>query len=390
MTVRSAVTLGAILVLGATLVRGAPVEADPHDLYTAASNDLAGGDLAAADAALTRLRAVIRSSPEWDPEGVFSRELLPPLAARLKRLQSVAGKLDRFSERALQDLKPPNPLKDTSTVRNYTDWATSVVQRLRAERDHIVSDNLPRPEERAVLMRTESYARTQQILETDALRRMGSAAGDDILGLLAGDPNQESILLRFRTLKLDLMQAMADRDRLGGEVTKAGERHAALLRALAAVVTDGSRPDSKPGAEPSACVVEQFDRYLDAEQAALGARRSITSVEQVIVRADIDRYRRYKQGLAPVGIALDPGGRIEELERTADAIPIGDATAASLPARGLRLALFFAALPLSIGLLGWVAIASARRRAKKIRSMDDTLPGPFAGTASSDADRDAA
>jgi hypothetical protein len=390
MPARNAVPLGAILLFGASLLRGAPVVADPHDLYMAASNELTRGDLPAAGAALARLRAVIRSSPQWDPEGVFSRELLPPLEARLKRLQGVAGKLDRFSARALEDLKPPDPLKDTSTVRTYTDWATSVVQRLRTERDRIVSGELARPEERAILMRTESYARTQRILETDALRQMGTAAGDDILGLLAGDPNQESILLRFRTLKLELMQAVADRDRLGGEIAKSDVRQAALLRALGAVVSDGAQTVIKPGAEPSACVVEQFDRFLDAERATLGARRSITSAEQVIVRADLDRYRRYKQALATVGITLDPGGRIDELEQTIESISIGNDAAGSPGSRAMKLAAFAAALALSAGLLMRVARVGARRRAARIRSFDDTRPGLVAGTPPSNADRDVA
>ena len=76
------VVLAASLVLGATFLRGAPVEADPHDLYTRASSDLSKGDLQAADEALAQLHEVIKSSPKWDPEGVFSRELIPPLQAR--------------------------------------------------------------------------------------------------------------------------------------------------------------------------------------------------------------------------------------------------------------------------------------------------------------------
>jgi hypothetical protein len=239
-----------MLVLGATFVRGAPVEADPHDLYTSALNDLTRGDLQAADAALARLRAVIKASPQWDPEGVFSRELLPPLKARLKRLQGVARKLDAFNTRAREQLQPPDPLKDTATVRNYTDWATSVIQRLRAERDAIISADLADPEDRAILMRTESYARTQRFLETDGLRRMADAAGDDILGLLAGDPNQESILLRFRQLKLELMQAVADRDRLSEELQRY-KNEAAAQTGGAVPIGEGVPPGEAAAATPS-------------------------------------------------------------------------------------------------------------------------------------------
>lgn len=250
MPVRRGALIAAVLVLGATFLRAAAVQADPHELYTRASNELSRGDLQSAEAALAQLHAIIRNSPSWDPGGVFSRELMPPLQARLNRLRSVADKLDAFSTMAIRQLRPPDPLKVTSTVRNYTDWATSVVQRLRAERDRIIAADLRNPEERAILARTESYARTQQLLEVGALRQMADSAGDDILGLLAGDPNQESIMLRFRQLKLELMQAVADRDRLSEELNRykneAGAQAAGAQAAGAQAAGPAPAGDSAP------------------------------------------------------------------------------------------------------------------------------------------------
>jgi len=50
----------------------------------------------------------------------------------------------------------------------------------RARRHHRAA--LADPEEAALLTRTESYARTEQLLEIDILKKMAAAAGDDILG----------------------------------------------------------------------------------------------------------------------------------------------------------------------------------------------------------------
>jgi hypothetical protein len=336
MPVRKGALIAVLLLLGATCLRAEPVEADPHELYTRASNDLARGDLQGADAALARLHAVIKSSPSWDPEGVFTRELIPPLEARLKRLQAVSAKLDGFSTMALGQLRPPDPLKVTSTVRNYTDWATSVVQRLRAERDRIIVADLTNPEERAILVRTESYARTQQLLEIDALKHMAVATGDDILGLLAGDPNQESILLRFRQLKLELMQAVADRDRLNGEVGR-------------------------------------YEQALAAAGLTLGARGTVEPLPKAA-------------GAAPSGDAAPAG----DAAAPDDSAAANDAAPASLSGRGWRLAVLADLLLLAVALIIWLANARRLRLEKLRRSFDDTRPGLVAGTQPPDADRDAA
>src|SRR5207245_1439215 len=113
---RTAVLTGALL-LGLTCVRGASqVEVDPHELYEKARQYLADGELREAASVLFRLHTLIDKRPDWDPEGVFTNEIMPPLQARLNRLQSVARKLDDFTVKALQNLQPPDIKKDISTV----------------------------------------------------------------------------------------------------------------------------------------------------------------------------------------------------------------------------------------------------------------------------------
>src|SRR5687767_8265766 len=94
MIVRRPAVLGVALALGITCLDAAPkVEADPHELYERARDFLADGELRAAATSLARLKSLITERPDWDPEGVFARELLPPLSDRLNRLQGVARKL---------------------------------------------------------------------------------------------------------------------------------------------------------------------------------------------------------------------------------------------------------------------------------------------------------
>jgi hypothetical protein len=364
MIVRRTTVLAGALLLGVTWARGASqVEADPHELYERARECLADGELRAAGSSLSRLRTMIEKRPDWDPEGVFGKELLPPLQARLSRLQGVAHKLDDFTVKALQDLQPPDIKKDISTVRDYTEWATSVIQRLRAERDQLIGAELADSEERAFLTHTESYERTERLLEIDVLKRMADTAGDDILGLLAGDPELESVLVRFRQLKRDLMQIVAERDQLDAEVKKSHEHNEAVLGVLAAVVTDDASSKAHAGGKRPVNVSDLFARFLDGEMEALRRRSYATPSEREVLRANLDRYRRYNEGLHAAGFGQDQKVRIEALAKAVDELPAQERVLGAFSAAGPASLVLMGALVVATSVLGWLALERGRRLA---------------------------
>src|SRR5262245_15188609 len=103
MTVRRTALFAAALLAGATVLHGASeVEVDPHELCDRAREYLADGELRGAATSITRLRTLIAKRPDWDPEGLFTNEILPPLQAKLSRLQAVARRLDDFTVESLQ------------------------------------------------------------------------------------------------------------------------------------------------------------------------------------------------------------------------------------------------------------------------------------------------
>jgi len=109
MTARRTGLIVTAFLLAATGLQGASqVEVDPHELYDRSREYLADGELRAAATALARLGTLIAKRPDWDPEGTFAKELLPPLQARLKRLQEIARQLDDFTVTSLQELQPPD------------------------------------------------------------------------------------------------------------------------------------------------------------------------------------------------------------------------------------------------------------------------------------------
>jgi len=240
MTARKLLLLPALLLLAATAAPAA--QEDPHDLLDKARTRLKQGDLAGASAATTSLHQLLAKDPRWDPDGTFARHLLPSLEGRIERATKITRDLDAFNARGLKGLKSPKTAADFPTVQQYTDWATSLIQQLRHERDQIVEAGIKDPEDRACIARTASYAASERLLQTDLLKQASEAAGDEVLGLLSGDPRMEAVLVRFRQLKLDLVQAVRERDALRTQLQDSKEREAALRQSL----DSGTRPTRLP------------------------------------------------------------------------------------------------------------------------------------------------
>lgn len=355
---RAAAAATVLCLLAATLLHGAPqVEADPHDLYDRARAHVSEGELKEAAATITRLRALIESRPGWDPEGVFAKRLLPPLQSRLNRLLNATQRLDEYSERSLRELRPPTLEKDLSTVRDYTGWATSIIQRLREERDAVVAAALRDPEEVAILARTESWRRSERVLQVDVLERLSESAGDDVLGLLGGDADLESVLVRFKQLKRQLMQVASERDQLRQDAAVYRERTEEVLEALLEVVTDGARVGKGSPGRPAAGVADRFRLFLDDERQALALRTSLRWWEREALLANVNRYRRYNAVLRAAGLGQDEGARIDALSRMVADLPVSEGADRTAPGADRALLLIACGLALATLILGGLVLA---------------------------------
>ena len=371
----------AVFTFTATRAAGAASRraADPNELYERSIRSLERGDLQGSAASAAKLRDLVHTRPEWDPEGTFGKVLLPPLQAKIGRLKAAAAALDKFSERALADLKPPELKSEISTVKDYTHWATSVVQRLRSERDELVASSLASPEEAAILRRTPSYARTERLFEVEVLQQMADRTGDDILGLLSGDPRLESVLVRFRQLKRDLMQTISERDDLQARLKDADARRQTLLDALANAAIDEDETQAKgrdlqAGTSPAA----RFIRSLKTERDALRRQGPVNPAERDALEAKIERLRLSNRVLAAAGIVPDQAETIASLGRLVAALPGRDAPARAPSHGGSWLPWLFAAvLGAGAGIFARLAFDRGRRlRALEtsVARFDSTLP----------------
>ncbi len=360
MTARRAICFLVLALVAGSLIHAAEMETDPHQLYAQAKGQMRKGDLTEASATLAKLRSLISRNPKWDPDEAFAKELIPSLATRLERLQKVAANLDGFSDRALQDLELPSPAKDFPTVDQYTQWATSTIQKLRGERDTIVEAGLKDAEDKACITQTANYARTEHLLQTDLLEKASNASGKEVLGVLSGDAETETVLVRFRQLKVELLKVMDERDALSGRLRKSRQDEAALQRALAAIVAEDGNAKAMGRDARAAEVGESFAQLLERRIEAAYERGSQTTVEREARLAEVERYRRIDMALVEAGIGKEQKIRLATLEKAIEKTPLHDGLRRPAPLPGVLGNLLLAVLVMTAALASWLAFARGR------------------------------
>ena len=110
-------------------------------------------------------------------------------------------------------------------------------------------------------------------------------------------------------------------------------------------------------------VAELFARFLDGEMAALRRRSYATPSELDVLRANLDRYRRYNEVLHAAGLGQDQRGKIQALSKAVDELPVDGRGFTALSAAGPASLVLIGALALATGVLGWLAVERGRRLA---------------------------
>jgi len=167
------------------------------------------------------------------------------------------------------------------------------------------------------------------------LKRLAGHGRRRYPGLLAGDPELESVLVRFRQLKRSLMQMASERDQLEADINKSREHDEVLLGVVAALVTDDASPGGRFARRHPTNVGDLFAHFLDGQAATLRRRIYATPEEHAALRADLERTGGSTQTLHAAGLGPDEKGRLEALSKMVEDLPVegGGAKAAARPGR---------------------------------------------------------
>jgi hypothetical protein len=358
--IRRAAACAVPWILGGVLSVGAGAAGpDPHQIYQITRQDLQRGDLEGAARNARKLRELITLHPEWDPDRVFARELLPPLAERLDHLRRAAAELEKFTRRALEAETPPSIAEDLDPARAYGDWAASTIDRLRAERDTLIRDALPAAEDQALLTRTESYAHSQALLDAEILRRMRQAAEKEV-ERIPEKRRLQTMHDRLDQIKKGVIASAVERDRIGAEMKDLRAKVKAHESALIHLLADDAAPASSP-TTADADIASFFGDQLDREIEAIRSQATRSHQESADLRKRLERYRLYNRVLTDAGLSVDQTERLDRLAEAMESPAPRKWSSASLSARPVLAFLVAAAIAFA-----WMIARHRGRRGKTL------------------------
>jgi len=296
------------------------------------------------------------------------------MESRIGRLQHTAREVEQFTHRALSDTKPPRIAEDQNATRVFGDCATSTIDRLRRERDGLITAGLPSPEDQAILLRTESYARSQHLLEDGILRLVNEAVTHEVQVMLPEDRRMETVHDRLDQIKKGMMESVVERDRLRRQVESLQARSNAYEGALIGLIFDGSGPLPKANTVAGADLRSVFTALLDHEIETLSAKKSQTHEEYLARRESLDRYRRCNRVLTQAGVIEDQGQRIEALAEVVERTPLKGPAWRFTSISGGVLGTLLGFLGTAAVGFGWAAARRRRRNEASPARSEATVP----------------
>ncbi|MBI4162033.1 MAG: hypothetical protein HY509_06270 [Acidobacteria bacterium] len=348
-------SLWSVLLLAAALPSGFAAEANPEDLLAAAETRLTAGDLDGAEAALGDLRRLVSATPEWDPDGTFSRRTIPRLESRLARLRSALEVLDTLYETRLREVGPPRVESEGDLLTACVEWAAATLRRIQKEGEEQMAAALPDLRDRAALVRTDRHARAERRLEAEVLRRMSEALEAELDRGLQGDQRSEALRTRLDVVKRSTVDLAVERDAMRKEMDRYQHRIDLLLQVVAELIASGSGPRPDVSEFDSDPIGNIFQRFLRSEQAEVESHPPVSAAERRFWKDRLRRHKNYNRILAAAGIASDQSGALAGLEASVKRVSpwAAGTSGATAAAWGVRIGL--ALLNGAAAWLGWWA-----------------------------------
>ncbi len=304
-----------ILFLGSTLLAQ-----DIEQLYEQARSSLLAGDYQKAAALVADAQQRIQLDPNLDPNGAYTKKLLPRLEQAADNMSEIAKALDTLYQTTQTGMVLPDLPPSTEAVNQYTTLVKDKSRQLLAKRDSILASHELDPEFREAIRKVQNYTQVEQYATSGIIQQLSDKF--TVIAVVLTD-SLKSLDLRYQelTAQLEKMKksataSRADRDKLQAQLTQLSQERLNYMNTISEMLIGEPTPENEQmrTALINNNLENVFSSVIQNETSRVQTLEQVDSTGYKELVKQFDRLKNYNQIFVKNNIAQDQAGLLIQYE----------------------------------------------------------------------------
>jgi chromosome segregation ATPase len=233
-----------ILILGYNL----PAQ-DIEQLYEQAKSALLQGDYAKASTLVADAQQRIQLDPNLDPNGAYTKKLLPRLEQAADNMEEIAKALDALYTSTQSGLVFPDLPPSLEAVQQYTTMVKEASQQLLARRDSILASHELDPEFREAVRKVPNYSQVEQLATSGIIQQLSDKFAHIAVALTDSlksiDKRYQDLTAQLEKMKKSATAGRAEREKLQQQLTQLSQERLNYMNTISEMLIGEPTPENQ-------------------------------------------------------------------------------------------------------------------------------------------------
>ncbi|MDZ7315455.1 MAG: hypothetical protein ONA69_02475 [candidate division KSB1 bacterium] len=313
------------------LVLSGFVSADAQDLqeyYASAKDALLAADPRKAQQLIGEAKTLLEDDPRLDPNGMFSRRLLPQIERYAEAMAQLLTKLEELAAQGNIQIEWPDLPASTEAVQQYAAIAKEKSEQLLASRSRLLAESDLPSEFREALRQSLPYRQIDRAVSTGIVEQLTrrfvgitSALVDSLKGVNRRYANLSKALEKAKRTPA---VSQSEISKLNEQLVQVTRERDKLLQTLAKMLQADVGEDVKP-------VTKALERqnletiFTNTLNSEIKYLRSVKEVDRQTYQNLLKGYERlesYNKIFVNTGVAKDKSEQLRELKASIDQLKV--------------------------------------------------------------------
>ena len=299
-----------------------------QEVYEDAKSALMQGDYESALLKITIAQAMIEEDPNLDPNGNFTKKLLPKLEQTANEMSAIVKALDELNRQSQMQLSSVNDSTAMENVNVYTGLAKDVSNSIIEKRDSILSLYNLDPQYTVGLQKNQVYRQvdmfvTQGIMDT--LSQKFTVLADGLTSNLNRlNDNFKKVSDELNKMKKSASASRAERQKLEKELEKISQERMNYLNTISEMLMGQASPEN-PQLKSQFLdnnVEGIFNEMIQSEINRIQGLTEVDSATYKELMKNYDRIKSYNDIFLKNNISSDQSELLAQYERAIKKIQV--------------------------------------------------------------------